>query len=63
MQTKKGMTIRKKTRPGGKYVIKIEGNIAWEGNDPQTKLPSLLSDRRNKDISISWKPDREFLIV
>jgi len=63
MQTKKGLTIRKKPRPGGKYIIKIEGKITWEGCDPRSKLPSLLSDYRNKEISISWKPDREFLIV
>jgi len=63
MQIKKALTIRKKPRPGGKYIIKIDGKITWEGSDPQSKLPRILSDYRDKNVSISWKPDREFLIV
>lgn len=63
MQVKKGITIRKKTFTTGKYIIKIDGKIEWEGRNPQTKLPSMLNDFRGKDISISWKSDREFLIV
>ena len=63
MQKKKRVTIRKTPRNDGKYVIKIEGNIVWEGKKPQAKLPALLKDHRSKDISISWKPKSGSLIA
>lgn len=65
MQPKKPekITIKKSPRPGGRYVIKIEGRVTWEGKDPQKKLPRLLNAYPGKNISISWKSDEEFLIV
>lgn len=63
MQAKNQITIRKKPVYGGKYIIKIEGRVAWEGKNPRTKLPLLLNRNPGRNVSISWKPDREFLIV
>ncbi|MEE9555256.1 MAG: hypothetical protein V3W18_13290 [candidate division Zixibacteria bacterium] len=62
MQAKNRVTIRKKPQADGKYVIKIEGNIVWEGKKPQTKLPALLKNHRGRDISIVWKPKSESII-
>ncbi len=65
MQLKKPekITIRKSPRPGGKYVIKIEGKVTWTGKDPQKKLPRLLNAHPGKNVSIAWKSDEESLIV
>jgi hypothetical protein len=57
------ITIRKSPYPAGKYVIKIEGRITWEGKSPQRKLPVLLDQNKGKKVSISWRPDQESLIV
>ncbi len=65
MQLKKPekIAIRKSPLPGGKYVIKIEGKITWEGKNPQKKLPRVLNAHAGKNVSIAWKPDEESLIV
>ncbi|MEE8418186.1 MAG: hypothetical protein V3S06_05920 [candidate division Zixibacteria bacterium] len=65
MQLKKPekITIRKSPCPGGKYVIKIEGRVTWEGKNPQEKLPRVLNAHPGKNVSIAWKPDEGFLIV
>lgn len=65
MQLKKPEKIMIKKSPcaGGKYVIKIEGKVTWEGKDPQEKLPRLLNTHPAKKVSIAWKPGEEFLIV
>lgn len=63
MQGKNQMIVRKKPLVEGKYVIKIEGQIKWEGKNPQAKMPTLMNKNPGKAISISWKPDKEFLIV
>lgn len=57
------ITIKKSPYPAGKYVIKIEGRITWEGKTPQKKLPVLLDENKGKNVSISWRPDQESLIV
>lgn len=65
MQLKKPekITIRKNPYPAAKYVIKIEGRITWEGKSPQKKMPALLDENKGKNVSISWRPDQESLIV
>ncbi len=65
MQLKKPekITIKKSPGAGGKYVIKIEGKVTWEGKDPQKKLPRLLNTHPAKKVSIAWKSGEEFLIV
>ena len=62
MQAKNQISIRKKTRKDGRYIIKIEGNIVWEGEKPQTRLPGLLKEYRSEDIRISWKSKSGSLI-
>jgi len=57
------ITIKKCPRPCGKYVIKIEGRVVWEGNNPHEKLPAMIIKNPGKSLSISWKRQREFLIV
>jgi len=57
------ITIRKSAPPCGKYVIRIEGRVTWEGKNPQKKLPRLLNAHPGKNVSISWKSDEESLIV
>lgn len=65
MQLKKPekITIRKSPCPDGKYVIKIEGKVTWEGKNPQKKLPRILNTHPGKNVSISWKSGEESLIV
>jgi hypothetical protein len=63
MQSKKRLTLRKKPRPDGIYVIKIEGKVAWEGKNPERKFSSLLSENRDRNISIAWKAGQESIIV
>jgi len=63
MQTKNQITLRKKPKDDCKYIIKIEGNIVWEGKNPKPRLTGLLKDRPGDDIRISWKSSREFFIA
>ncbi len=57
------ITIRKIPACCGKYAIKIEGKIVWEGIELQEKFPLIVSENPGKNLSICWKHEREFLVV
>jgi hypothetical protein len=57
------ITIRKCPEAWGKYIIKIEGKIVWEGANPHEMFPSMIVENPGKNLSICWKRQREFLIV
>jgi len=49
--------------PNHKYVIKINGKVAWEGLDITTKFRELQKKYPNKKISMSWIPTKEDLLI
>ena len=49
--------------PNHKYIIKINGKVAWEGLDIATKFRELQKKYPNKKISISWIPTKEDLLI
>jgi len=49
--------------PNHKYIIKINGKVAWEGLDISTKFREFQKKYPNKKISMSWVPTKEDLLI
>ena len=49
--------------PNHKYIIKINGKVAWEGLDIATKFREFQKKYPNKKISMSWIPTKEDLLI
>ena len=46
-----------------KYIIKVDGNVIWEGLDLPRKFRDISRKFPHRKISVAWVPTKEDILI